>query len=239
MHPTKTAYAELQQAYDHFNRALFRGQLPNCLITLQREKRTFGYFSSIRFVSRVGDQTDEIAMNPSYFGVRPVRVTLSTLVHEMVHAWQAHFGKPSRAGYHNMEWAEMMDRVGLVPSNTGKPGGKRVGQQMTHYIADGGEFDRACAQLLTTEFTLSWLDRFPPCGPDAFGVDGGNEGDDAGEDDETAAVKHLLLPLDGIENRTNRVKYRCPNCAAQVWGKPNLLIACGEIDCAGAAFEVA
>jgi hypothetical protein len=27
-----------------------------------------------------------------------------------------------------------MESIGLVPSNTGLPGGKRTGQQMTHYI---------------------------------------------------------------------------------------------------------
>jgi hypothetical protein len=31
--PTPTTYAELQQAYDHFNNELFAGALPPCLIT--------------------------------------------------------------------------------------------------------------------------------------------------------------------------------------------------------------
>jgi predicted SprT family Zn-dependent metalloprotease len=234
MQPTPTAYAELQQAYDHFNTVLFRGQLPDCLITLQREKRTFGYFASTRFVNRNGLQTDEIAMNPSYFGVRTVRATLSTLVHEMVHAWQFHFGKPSRAGYHNTEWAEKMERVGLMPSNTGKPGGKRVGQQMTHYIIDGGAYDRACADLLTAEFTLSWLDRFPPVSVDQF-AGGEGEGDDDDGDPVEAGMLVFLVP--GEANRSNRVKYRCPSCAVQVWGKPGLSILCGEANCSGAAFE--
>ena len=49
--PTQETYNELQMAYDHFNERLFGGQLPSCLITLQREKRTFGYFSAARFAS--------------------------------------------------------------------------------------------------------------------------------------------------------------------------------------------
>ena len=49
MNPTHQTYSELQHAYDHFNQALFGGQLPSCLITLQREKRSYGYFSSKRF----------------------------------------------------------------------------------------------------------------------------------------------------------------------------------------------
>ena len=41
--PTKETYDRLQQAYEHFNKALFGGTLPNALITLQRRKGTFGY----------------------------------------------------------------------------------------------------------------------------------------------------------------------------------------------------
>ncbi|EAA4127232.1 sprT domain-containing protein, partial [Salmonella enterica subsp. enterica] len=50
MKPTQQTYEELQVAYDHFNEALFDGSLPPCLITLQREKKTYGYFSAERFV---------------------------------------------------------------------------------------------------------------------------------------------------------------------------------------------
>lgn len=71
MKPTETTYDELQIAYDYFNENLFDSQLPDCLITLQREKKTYGYFSPERFVSLNGDKTDEIAMNPAYFAVCP------------------------------------------------------------------------------------------------------------------------------------------------------------------------
>ena len=48
--PTREVYAELQDAFSHFNLTLFGSTLPPCLITLQRERRTYGYFSSQRFV---------------------------------------------------------------------------------------------------------------------------------------------------------------------------------------------
>ncbi|WP_068639684.1 hypothetical protein [Thauera butanivorans] len=38
-------------------------------------------------------------------------------------------------------------------------------------------------------------------------------------------------------NRSNRVKYRCPSCHVQVWGKPSLKLRCGEAACEAAAFE--
>lgn len=34
-----------------------------------------------------------------------------------------------------------MDEIGLTPSNTGEPGGKRTGQQMDHYVTPGGAFE--------------------------------------------------------------------------------------------------
>lgn len=76
--PTAQAYAELQAAFDHYNRELFGGELPPCLITMQREKRTYGYFSSERFVHRHDrSKTDEIAINPSYFAVVPPTIRIS------------------------------------------------------------------------------------------------------------------------------------------------------------------
>jgi hypothetical protein len=37
MKPTQETYSALQTAYEHFNRELFGGALPECLITLQRK----------------------------------------------------------------------------------------------------------------------------------------------------------------------------------------------------------
>ena len=70
--PTKETYDRFQEAYAYFNRTLFEGHLPNCLITLQRSKRSYGYFSGDRFGRNDGRVTDEIALNSRYFHVRPV-----------------------------------------------------------------------------------------------------------------------------------------------------------------------
>jgi len=39
-----------------------------------------------------------------------------------------------------VKWAEHMRGVGLIPSDTGAPGGREVGQRVTHYIEAGGGF---------------------------------------------------------------------------------------------------
>ena len=248
--PTEETYTELDIAYDFFNKHLFESRLPPCLITLQREKRTYGYFSKKRFVNKDGEHIDELAMNPSYFGIRSIPETLSTFVHEMTHVEQEYFGKPSRNGYHNKEWGRLMERVGLCPSNTGQEGGKRTGQQMSHYIVKGGAFDVACKQLMSEEFTLSWYDRFPPVNPSTFlftpleiDLDDEEDGEqdleqDDEQDDDVAISPTLLSFPTGSVNKSNRDKYRCPVCANQVWGKPNMKLKCGEDSCNDAVMEV-
>ena len=78
----------------------------------------------------------------------------------MVHLWQFHFGKPGRRGYHNKQWAAKMEAIGLMPSHSGKPGGKRTGQQMTHYILTGGSYDTHWQLLAEAGFTLDYQDRY-------------------------------------------------------------------------------
>lgn len=116
----------------------------------------------------------------------------------MVHLWQQEYGTPSRAGYHNQEWAKEMDRVGLVPSSTGAPGGARVGQRMTHYVEKGGAFERAFLALPKDAF-LPFTCGEPP-----------------------KASKPSA--------RKDKIKYTCPACGANVWGKSGLAIRCDEDD---------
>lgn len=73
------------QAFDHFNVQIHGGILLVYLITLQREKRTVGYFSASRFIRRSGEKTVEIGMNAAFFAERFIRETLSALAHDIVH----------------------------------------------------------------------------------------------------------------------------------------------------------
>lgn len=162
--PTRETYAELEKAYAFFNAELFENRLPHCMITLQRQHDTYGYFSANQFVSRDGQSAHEIALNPAYFAIRPIPETLSVLVREMVSLDQVLHtrGKLPRRRYRNREWADMAEAIGLMPTDTGLPGGKRVGDSVQTYIIDGGLFDVACSKLVDDAFVLSWMDRFPP-----------------------------------------------------------------------------
>jgi hypothetical protein len=80
---------------------------------------------------------------------------MGTLVHEMVHLWQQEFGRPSRRNYHNREWGDKLESVGLMPSDTGEPGGKRTGQRVTHFVIPEGPFDLAF-RAMPPEYQLPW-----------------------------------------------------------------------------------
>ncbi|NPE56594.1 sprT domain-containing protein [Dickeya dadantii] len=247
--PTNETYDGLQKAYDFFNKKLFNGRLPQCLITLQREKLTLGYFSSQRFVSKISQKKiDEIALNPSYFGIRTIEETLSTLVHEMCHLDQQHNGKPGRGRYHNREWAKWMKDIGLYPSSTGREGGAETGDSMSHYIIKNGPFDNACKELITSDYSIEWVDRFPPVRPSTPPKQpkggGGDEQDDLFDDEQgdeddsdfdilggegTEDIIDLVFPpLEGKQQ--TRQKYTCTFCGLNVWGKKGIKIKCGECE---------
>ena len=191
--PTPTQYGRLQRAYHTFNERLFGGDLPPCLITLQRQKKVMGYFSWQRFVAQGGAATDEIAMNPEFFVKERVIEVLQTLVHEMCHLWQHHFGNPGRGRYHNEEWAAKIEAVGLMPSSTGRPGGKRTGDRMNDYPIEGAAFVKVVEELLGEAFDSPWADRFSIAAPVLLdsGEDGENE--DGGTGAEAAPAPRSKL----------------------------------------------
>lgn len=152
-------YTEFQRAFEHYRTELFEGGVADCIIVMSRKNRTHGYLAPDRWNDGNGLTLHELALNPTDFAERTTEEVLSTLVHEMVHAWQQSYGESvPRGNYHNKEWAERMAVIGLIPSNTGDPGGKRTGQSMTHYIDLGGPFALSTARLLDGGWTIPYID---------------------------------------------------------------------------------
>ena len=205
--PTRETYDPLQQAYENLNRSLFEGELPNCLITLQRSKKSYGYFCGDRFGRADGTLTDEIALNPTHFRDRPQEEVLATLAHEMVHLWQHHFGKPGRGRYHNKEWAEKMRSIGLQPTSTGKDDGAETGDVMGHMILPDGAFERAVKKLLAK-------------GPVVPLIEQPEKRADAGDDDDEAP--------EAESKSGKRVRYVCPHGDTKAWAKHGAKLICGE-----------
>ena len=116
----------------------------------------------------------------------------------MAHLWQHHFGKPSRSGYHNREWAAKMHEIGLIPVSHDQPG-KETGQKVSHTIEAGGRFERACTAFLATHAAILYHDR-------------------AGEGDAATRRKKAA----------SKTKYTCPVCGVNAWAKPDTHLICGD-----------
>lgn len=251
---SEETYKVFEVAYAFFNARLFEDALPKCLITFQRQSRLMGYVSFNRWKNKRNESIDELAINPEYFANFPLTEIFQTLCHEMVHIWQAHFGSPTRNGYHNQEWCQKMIAIGLMPSSTGKPGGNTVGQRMLDYVIEGGPFESAVGDIIQQGFELIWFDTIsiipkPPSTlssknvpmsastTEALSVSSSPVKEiDLGVDMDafTAAIEASLLDNFPSENVTTRpqkpsskTKYYCSNCFSQVWGKPGLKIVCG------------
>ena len=215
--------AAYEKAFDVLNEKAFDGKLPSVVLTLRAGRNTNGYAWAKRFrlhdkavsveataessiyapvdaVDTGDDSTalfDEIAINPAT-AARPARDVLGTLLHEMCHVWQFNFGKLSRNGYHNAQWAGKMLEVGLKPFNVENPD-KMVGQKVTHTIEVDG-----LADLLFREIEAQ------------FGAD-------------------LVVELPTADKakkpaKNSKVKFTCPECGANAWGKDTLILICGACD---------
>lgn len=158
----KKTNAILDKAHTFFNKKLFGGELPDAAIILARKKGAEGYFHADRFHTEDGRKIDEIAINPDYLLQDEIKI-LQTVAHEMAHQWQHHFGeKKSRTAYHNAEWAAKMESIGLMPSSTSQPGGKKTGQKMGDYVIPGGLFERVVAELSADELNEIGSTVLPP-----------------------------------------------------------------------------
>ncbi len=201
--PSEVHYKELQYAYRRINSRLFGGTLPNCLLTLQRRPNTRGYTSPGKFESRRSKNKilDEIAINPAAMPDMTDANILATLAFNMCRIWQFHFGHASRPGYINRELATKMMSIGMMPSSTGKEGGKQVGQHTDGYVQPGGPLDELIQHILNTGWRFEYQDRF---------VDK--------EDEEEKKPK------------PNRKKYVCWQCGLAAWAKPEAFLICGDCD---------
>jgi hypothetical protein len=156
--------------------------------------------SESRFGSTDGKEvTDEIALNPSHFRTRTTEQSLSTLCMRWRTLSSIISGSRRASATTTKEWAQMMKAVGLIPSDTGAPGGREVGQKVSHYIEAYGRFHRACAELLSHGF-------------DPFYVELWNEGDAAKRRKKSAS----------------KTRYTCPACGVNAWAKPQTALICGD-----------
>lgn len=145
--PTLDFYGHLDAAFVFFNDRLFEGSLPKIMFELTNKKQVAGLFKAASWQATDGVFVHSIAINPQIIVQSTPLVIYITLVKEMVHLWQNTYGEASRPGYHNSEWAEKIESIGLMPSSTGLPNGKKVGQKMSCYLIAGGAFESAAVDF--------------------------------------------------------------------------------------------
>lgn len=140
--PTIEFYDRLEEAFSYYNEHLFEGKLSPVFFTVRsgetkdKSTTTLGYYWKKVFAHK-DNPISEIALNINAFAERSLLDILSTLVHEMAHQWREEIStEPSsdhnKDGGHDDIWANKMMQVGLIPSNTGIPGGRKTGKKMTH-----------------------------------------------------------------------------------------------------------
>lgn len=204
--PTKEQYTALEGMFKHFRKTLFpHDKLPDCVLIFSREIRVArGYFYPNRWTNDK-EIKHEICLNPVYLS-RSAKDIASTLVHEMCHLWSEIDGSASRSGYHDKKWAFKMESVGLIPTDTGERGGKKVGQKVTHIIETGGVFEKAFSTL-PEKYILLWkaVDKV---------------------EQPIGVKKPIEKGKSSLKGSKNKLKYSCPICQINVWGKPNLKIIC-------------
>ncbi|CAB1062156.1 hypothetical protein D1BOALGB6SA_6932 [Olavius sp. associated proteobacterium Delta 1] len=108
----------LQWWADCFNTALFKEQpAPVAGIFFYKMKVTT--FAQV-LVERDGIELKEKIIINSVHLNRPMWHILTTLLHEMVHIWQACYGKPSGSWFHNREFQNKMLEFGIVCNCKGR-----------------------------------------------------------------------------------------------------------------------
>lgn len=235
------------EMFNYFNRELFEGDLPDCVLNFSRESLRVGaFFAPERWKGEDGVK-HEISLNPVLMALVSAERECSFLVHEQAHLWQREYGKPGRRGYHNREFAMKMESIGLMASRTGKPGGKKTGEKMSHYVIPGGLFEKAFKNMgkdsyfpyLCTEG--EWY-KIPDPG---FIVKPDETEDEMGEgvgDDKAKKDDGIMDLGEGVfvkkeRNKSNRLKYSCPKCRRyNFWAKPGARAMC--LDCYEESGEV-
>ena len=158
--PTSKLYKDaLERGFSAINRAFFKNELPEPVFVFSRQKGMRGSLVTNRWVDGSENLVHEIALNPDSISGEPEIDTLSTLLHEACHLFQAHTGQLPSPGYHNRGWAKIMMSVGLIPSASGKPGGKQTGMAMSHYIDPEGVFLPFAEKLISKGWRLEYRDR--------------------------------------------------------------------------------
>ena len=164
----------------------------------------------------------ELAINSKILDGVSLIALCQTIVHEQCKILQITQGTACRSGYHDTKWAKTMESIGLIPSHTGKPRGKKTGQKMSSYIDRKGKFFDACLELIKRGFNLEWIDT-NHYKSNNFEVATDLPNETATEALISALERKLVQPEELSDKSDNapakrKIKYHCASCNSSVWG---------------------
>ena len=108
-----------------------------------------------------------------------------------------------------------MQQIGLMPSDTGMPGGKVTGEKMSDYPIKGGIFEKAY-DAMSKDLMLPFKSSEPLGELDFLNAAFGE-----------LNIGEILAPIPTNTNpKRNKTKYTCLICKTNVWGKPEIEIIC-------------
>lgn len=159
-------------------------------------------------------------------------------------------------GGHDKVWADKMFSLGLIPSSTGLPGGKKMAKNMSHYPNKEGLFSEKTFELIKEGFNIPLFDvysklqnnnkkHFIPINEDMKEMwleEASSEEEKqlieksmgALSDDPnivSADISELTVPEPKPKKPREPIfKYICPECKNKVSGADGIYIVCGNCD---------
>ena len=195
---TPVEYGGLQRAFDHLNATLFGSALPDCLLTLQRRANSGGHFAPDRFSERGGAERRH-ELNLNPDGF--VGRTDEFIISILLH-----------------------EQVHLWQHAFGKSPRKRFSYHNREWAAKMIELGLmpSSTGMVGGKITGTHMAHYI--------VDGGAFSQAFAE----LAKLGWKLNLESTQvlgkprGRESKVKFTCPDCAQNVWGKPDTFVFCGS-----------
>jgi hypothetical protein len=119
-------HSEVQRAFEWWNKKRFGGKLKPCVIVFYPNTprgQRLGHYLAESWIKGKHKMPELVLYADLCLELGPKEILL-TVVHEMIHHWQALFGKPAKRS-HNREWHEKAQALGLKtkgPKGATEPG---------------------------------------------------------------------------------------------------------------------
>lgn len=144
----------LEEAFNHYNKQLFDGDLPRCIIRAMPATKAVkdgGYIKPFNEKDRFGEKAHGIYLDSTQFLDRSIEQVLACLAHQMVHVWEYHNYAKSKKVYKSSEhsvklWRPKFNSIGLI----------LLKNSNGHEVIEGGQFERATDKLISSGFKIDW-----------------------------------------------------------------------------------